>query len=125
MTIHSLDHVNLRTADLDRLVAWYGQVLDMHPGWRPDFGFPGAWLYAGDLPILHLVAVEAIAQPADPPLEHFALGATGYEEFVALLDDLGVPFRPVRLEDAGVIQINIHDPDGNHIHVDFPLAEAG
>ena len=46
VTLKRLDHVNLRTADLDRMVAWYGRVLDMHPGPRPDFAFPGAWPYA-------------------------------------------------------------------------------
>ncbi len=43
VTMKRLDHVNLRTADLDGMVAWYGRVLDMHPGPRPGFapGDPG------------------------------------------------------------------------------------
>jgi hypothetical protein len=24
----------------------------------------------------------------------------------------------------GTVQVNVHDPDGNHIHVDFAPAEA-
>ena len=46
VTLKRLDHVNLRTANLDVMVAWYGRILGMHPGPRPGFSFPGAWLYA-------------------------------------------------------------------------------
>jgi hypothetical protein len=28
------------------------------------------------------------------------------------------------LEDFALCQVNVHDPDGNHVHIDFPLAEA-
>ena len=31
VTLKRLEHVNLRTADLAGMVAWYGRVLDMHP----------------------------------------------------------------------------------------------
>ena len=41
MQIGKLDHVNVRTANLDNMVAWYGEMLGMNPGKRPNFPFPG------------------------------------------------------------------------------------
>ncbi len=57
-------------------------------------------------------------------LEHFAVSATGLKEMLALLEAEGERYRLNPIRDAGVLQVNVWDPDGNHIHVDFPLAEA-
>ncbi len=66
VTLKRLDHVNIRTADLAGMIAWYGRVLDMHPGPRPGFTFPGAWLYADGHAIVHLVGVETAPGPIRP-----------------------------------------------------------
>lgn len=126
--IRGLDHVNLRTADLDRAVEWYRRVLGLTRGPRPDFHFGGAWLYAGDQPIIHLVEVASTEGYNAGPvtLEHFALKASGYKAFRERLTTDGIAFEKGELNSkaAQVIQVNIHDPDGNHIHVDFPLSEG-
>ncbi|HSF97017.1 MAG TPA: VOC family protein [Thermohalobaculum sp.] len=125
-TMKRLDHVNVRTANLDDMTEWYGRVLGMHPGARPNFGVPGVWLYVGGDPVVHLIGVETQpgSDPKDLQLEHFALSATGLKDLLAQLDADGQEyfFRPV--PEAGVVQVNFSDPDGNHIHVDFDLAET-
>jgi len=125
-TMKRLDHVNLRTGDLDAMVAWYGRILGMHPGPRPGFSFPGAWLYADGFPIVHLVGRDVApgAQPEQLRLEHFAMSAEGLKDFLALLEAEGVPFQLRPIRDFGIVQVNVHDPDGNHIHVDFRDSEA-
>lgn len=120
MPIQTLDHINIRTANLEPLIAWYQDILGLTLGPRPNFSFGGAWLYAGDVAIVHLVQVPL--QPGiagDLQLEHFALSATDKEGFLAKLEASGVPSRVNTLSDFGITQVNIHDPDGNHIHVDF------
>lgn len=124
MALRALDHVNIRTADLKRAVAWYTDALGLHSGPRPDFSFDGAWMYLGDQAVVHLVAVDAPPNTQDPRLEHFALSAGGLGEFLARLEAHGTEFQLAPVPEAGIIQVNIHDPDGNHIHVDFPTAEA-
>ncbi len=126
VTLKRLEHVNLRTADLAGMIAWYGRVLGMHPGPRPGFAFPGAWLYADGHPIVHLVGVETApgADPADLRLEHFAISAKGLKGLLATLDTEGAPCRLAPVGDFGIVQVNIRDPDGNHIHIDFDAAEA-
>ena len=122
MKINRLDHVNLRTMQLDTMIAWYVDVLGLQNGARPDFGFPGAWLYAGDAAVVHMSQVDDDAgagSEAALKLEHFALTATGSAEFEDRLNAHGVTFKKSGLPELGIIAFNIWDPDGNHIHVDF------
>ena len=124
MRIGTLDHVNVQTARLAEMVAWYDRVLGMPAGWRPQFPFPGAWLYSGDQkPTVHLVGV-AMEPPGGLKLEHFAFSATGLESFVGRLEREGVRYDLIRVRDAGLLQVNVLDPDGNHIHIDFKEHEA-
>ncbi|NNE79472.1 MAG: glyoxalase [Silicimonas sp.] len=125
MTIQTLDHVNLRTIRLDEMVAWYETILGLTKGARPDFTFDGAWMYAGDNPIVHLVDVKTEQRSIEPKIEHFALGAKGFAKFVALLNRHGVSHTVDPVPGFPIVQINLHDPDGNHIHVDFSTEDAG
>jgi catechol 2,3-dioxygenase-like lactoylglutathione lyase family enzyme len=124
--IERLDHINVRTARLDEMIAWYGEVLGMEPGPRPGFSFPGAWLYAKGQPLVHLVAEETA--PTDPgkdlKLEHGAFSATGYSGFIEKLEARGERYRVGRIEDFGIVQVNVWDPDGNHLHIDFAMHET-
>lgn len=125
MHLTDFDHVNIRTRNLGPMCDWYCRILGMRIGARPDFPFPGAWLYLGDRALVHLVGVETpVAAGGDVTLEHFAFRATGLTGFRRLLDrnDIDHSVDPVR--GFPIVQINLHDPDGNHIHVDFDRAEV-
>lgn len=124
MRIGTLEHVNIQTARLAEMVAWYDRILGMPAGWRPEFPFPGAWLYTGDQkPTVHLVGVDR-EPPGGLKLEHFAFAATGLKDFLARLEAERVKYDLIAVRDAGLVQVNVRDPDGNHIHVDFRLSEA-
>ena len=45
-----LDHVTLRTRDLEGAKAFFETVLGLEAGYRPVFPFPGYWLYAAGQP---------------------------------------------------------------------------
>ena len=120
----ALDHVNIRTARVDALVAFYEAVLGLARGPRPPFPFGGAWLYSGDKAIVHLVdagAQELSSRGAEElRLSHFAFRAAGVlDDFLARLKQLGVACRVAKLPGADVTQVNLCDPDGNALHVDF------
>lgn len=125
--IERLDHINLRTSRLDEMIAWYGRVLEMRPGNRPAFEFPGAWLYAGDHALVHLVGVahEPRSDPADLKLEHGAFRGRDFKGFVDRLEASGEAHQIVKLPAFPVVQVNVWDPDGNHLHIDFAAAETG
>ncbi len=120
MPLTSFDHVNIRTRNLDRMVAWYGDVLGLMPGPRPDFPFGGAWLYLGDRAHIHLVDVPDQRDAVlDNTLEHFAFRATGMAQMRARLDARGIAYTIDPVPTLPVVQINFRDPDGNHIHLDY------
>ena len=124
MQITRLHHVNIRTTQLQAIIDWYTQCLGLRLGDRPDFPFGGAWLYAGDIAVVHLIEVDdtaAIGAEASLKLEHFAFKADGMEAFEARLKPRDEPFRRGEITSLGLAQYNIWDPDGNHIHVDFDL----
>ena len=123
--LQRLDHVNVRTADLEGLVRFYTDVLGLRRGERPPLGFPGAWLYVGQHAVIHLVGVEQQPKPEGAlSLEHFAFSATNLREFQAHLERLGVEYKPSRQAGTGNVVLNLRDPDGNRLHIDFPAHEA-
>jgi catechol 2,3-dioxygenase-like lactoylglutathione lyase family enzyme len=123
--IRRLDHVNVRTANLSALVRFYTDVLGLYEGERPPLGFPGAWLYVGDAPVIHLVEVGQQPSPEGAlRLEHFAFAATGHADFVRRLQAHAVDFRQSRQAGTGNVIVNLSDPDGNRLHVDFPASEV-
>ena len=127
MQLGKLDHVNVRTNNLEAMVAWYTEILGMRSGDRPNFPFPGAWMYAGDQAAVHLIGTgdnPGAGSEGDLKLEHFAFSATGFKDFEAQLTAAGEKFEKRDVPGAGLTQFNIWDPDGNHIHVDFASSEA-
>jgi catechol 2,3-dioxygenase-like lactoylglutathione lyase family enzyme len=125
MQLGTLDHVNVRTAKVEAMRAWYVRVLGMVDGDRPNFPFPGAWLYAGPKPVVHLVGVADEPANTDPKLEHFAFSATGLTTFKEKLERLGEKYDVRVVPGLGLVQFNVWDPDGNHIHIDFLPTEPG
>ena len=74
MQVTGLFHVAIKTNDLDATVKFYTEVLGMKLVHRPDFGFPGAWIAAGDsVPIIHIYAGGPALAPTARRLWH--LGA--------------------------------------------------
>lgn len=135
----TLDHINIRTANLDAMLRFYARILDLKPGARPHFGgASGAWLYAEEKMTDSLEAVRQdyraawvhfIEVPTTEPdhgnlqIEHFAFTATGMAGFLARLDSETCAYDLADMPDVGMVQVNFRDPDGNHIHVDFAISE--
>lgn len=124
MQMTRLDHVNIRTCNLAEMINWYTNVLGLKNGDRPDYGFPGAWLYIGDQAVIHLVSVDKECISIAPKIEHFALSATGFADCIRALDQNGVAYSVDPVPGIPVVQVNVADFDGNHIHIDFGAADV-
>lgn len=125
MPLLALDHVNLRTARLEAMTEFYRVVIGLELGPRPAFSFGGAWLYCGDRPVVHLVEVAEHAPAASNlALQHFAFRATDLARLLERLSERGIAHRPSIVQDFRLYQVNVTDPDGNRLHIDFDLTEA-
>jgi len=54
-----------------------------------------------------------------PRIEHFAFSAAGLADFLDRLRDRGVAYRISIVPDMELRQVNVFDPDGNHIEIAF------
>ena len=129
MPLHGFNHINIgcRQRDLAAIEKFYGEVLGLKRGFRPDFPNGGLWLYLSERAIIHVVSRYPDgwnphdAHPAS--FDHVAFTITGAAEFRARLTGLGIAFDEQNVPKAGY-QIFLRDPAGNKLEFNFPNAEA-
>jgi len=120
MAVH-LHHVNIRTTDLERTIAFYTDAIGLTSGWRPDFGFPGAWLYDGARPAVHLNLVSEAAQNADNSIDHVAFAFDALDPVLARLDRLNLHCTPPKpVPGTGIRQCFLEDPNGVTVELQGP-----
>jgi catechol 2,3-dioxygenase-like lactoylglutathione lyase family enzyme len=118
--VQALDHINIRTADLAATKALFIDVLGLSDGWRPPFPFPGAWLYAGDKNVVHIVEVDRPAAASEgSSLDHFAFDVSDYDEALARIEKTGLPFRATVTPGTSVKQIFVRDTNGVTIELNW------
>ena len=116
--IIDLNHVNIVTDKVEETRAFFERVLGLTAGYRPDFDFGGAWLYAGDKPVIHLQELESSknAKPAERasagPLDHASFEVADIAVARARLTANEIRFREVRSPDGRNDQIFFRDPNG-------------
>jgi len=128
MAVTAMNHFNILTDRLEETVAFYAEHLDLAPGARPPFTFPGAWLYAdggrGKDPILHVVAGVDPKRLVKGVIDHMAFSGKGLAQAVARLKQRGIHYELRRLPAYGTWQLFFHDPNGAKVEIDFDPGEA-
>jgi catechol 2,3-dioxygenase-like lactoylglutathione lyase family enzyme len=117
-----LDHFTLRTQNLAAARAFFEQVFDLRDGFRPDFPFPGHWLYEGAEPIVHLMPAQAGASDSAAVAEridHVAFLRDDYDAFRAKLDRLSISYSPMELPELGERRLFLQVPGGVLLEVAF------
>ncbi len=123
MTIEGMNHFTVLSKDLERSKNFYIEVLGLTEGYRPPFAFPGAWLYAGNRAILHIMAGKPAPTNAAGVIDHMAFTATDLQATVDTLNRYGIPYDLHRLKGLEIWQLFCHDPDGAKVELDFPASE--
>jgi catechol 2,3-dioxygenase-like lactoylglutathione lyase family enzyme len=123
MPISGMNHFTVLTSDLAASRAFYVDLLGLAEGFRPDLGFPGAWLYAGDQAVLHIIAGRGL--PANPRgvIDHIAFSARDLRAVAARLTERGVAYDLGRLPETGAWQLFCLDPSGARVELDFEAGE--
>ena len=124
MSVKAFQHVNTRSADVERTREFYENVIGLRVGDRPPFPFKGYWLYVGETAVLHLVQRAAGDTHHDGTgnLDHVAFFASGYDAMRQRLVDRGMTFREAVVPRDGTRQIFVKDPDGLTIELNFAPA---
>ncbi|MFP3542464.1 glyoxalase [Rhizobium sp. SIMBA_035] len=108
-----IDHVTLRTADLEGTKVFLEDLLGLTVGARPDFGFPGYWLYDEGEPVVHLIpgAGATVGRDAET-IDHVGFRLRGYQVFRKKLDDAATAYSTMDLPELGERRLFVRTPGG-------------
>lgn len=124
MAVSGMNHFTILTDDVPRTVDFYSTLLGLRAGPRPDLGFPGAWLYAADAAILHVVGGKSREQLRPGVIDHMAFTARGLPEVLATLAARGIEHTCRQQVGTGFWQVFFFDPNGARVELDFAADEA-
>jgi catechol 2,3-dioxygenase-like lactoylglutathione lyase family enzyme len=130
-----IEHVLVLAADMDVSRDFYRDAIGLTVGPRPPLAFPGHWLYAGDVAVIHVAARGPYAEHAATlgaevsrsadgrgPIDHVALAADDHDEVLGRLDALGLAYLQNEIPGVGIRQVFVEDPDG--VRVEINVAPA-
>jgi len=151
MDIKRIDHYSIRTTDVEASRKFYTEVIGLSVGPRPEFKFPGLWLYNGIPPadlehsggnygIVHVMGVDPNDSQGlidtvgyvDPEtlkggtgsLDHIALSVTGRDSMADRCQKTGIKYFERSVPTLGLHQMFLKDPNGVMIELNFPASEA-
>jgi catechol 2,3-dioxygenase-like lactoylglutathione lyase family enzyme len=133
MPLEKIDHYAIRTLKMEETKKFY-EALGLNSGPRPEFPFPGHWMYAGDTPLVHLVGLD----PDSPEglydylgvkdvnfldgsgsIDHLAFRASAPEKLKEILDQRKIPYREREVPDLGILQIFAEDPNDITVEINY------
>ena len=110
---------------LEKLVTFYGNILGLTPGFRPEFGgLHGYWLYSGNNPIIHLLEDQNRSAERSGHFDHIALRCEDLEGVITRLNDHEVPFGQIETAEVNQVQLFLTDPAGVSIELNFESAAS-
>ena len=135
MLINSLDHCAIRTTKLQETRDFFVDILGLEDGERPDFPFPGAWLYTDSTAVIHLIGVD----PDDPSglqryvggeistealqgsgaFDHIAFRANDPSVLTERLKQTDYEYRERQVPNMNLFQVFVEDPNGITIELNY------
>ncbi|MGY8667753.1 VOC family protein [Bradyrhizobium sp. UFLA05-109] len=126
VSVGVLDHFNIRTRKLAETIRFYSDVLGLENGPRPNFAFPGAWMYSEGKPVVHLVDISVTDEAQKPDsgvVHHVAFASRGFDGMRQRLSGKGMKFDSRQVPGGDLWQIFVHDPNGVMIELNYEAAK--
>ena len=133
MPLEKIDHYAIRTLKMQETKEFY-ETLGLTSGPRPQFPFPGHWMYAGDTPVVHLVGLDpdnpeglynylgvkdVLFLDGSGSIDHLAFRATNPEDLKKTLENRKVKYRENEVPDLGLLQIFAEDPNDITVEINY------
>jgi catechol 2,3-dioxygenase-like lactoylglutathione lyase family enzyme len=126
VSVGVLDHFNIRTRNLADTVRFYEDVLGLEKGARPNFAFPGAWMYSEGKAVVHLVDISKTEEPQKPDsgvVHHVAFASYGFDGMKRRLEQKGMAYDSRQVPGGDLWQIFVNDPNGVMIELNYEAAK--
>ena len=126
MSVGVLDHFNIRTRNLGATVRFYEDVLGLEKGPRPNFAFPGAWMYSEGRAVVHLVDIsptEEAQKPDSGVVHHVAFVSRDFKGMKQRLQGKNIEFESREVPGGDLWQIFVRDPNGVMIELNYETAK--
>src|SRR6202158_2297636 len=111
MSVGVLDHFNIRTRKLADTVRFYEDVLGLEKGARPNFAFPGAWMYSDGQRVLQRVDISKTDEPQKPDsgvVHHVAFISRGFAGMKQRLESGEFKYDSRQVSGGGLLQLLCH-----------------
>ena len=72
---------------------------------------------------MHLVEVDRPVEIKETQIEHFAFRGGELAVFLDNLRERKIAYQVAVIPDVEIRQVNLYDPDGNHIEIQFAATE--
>ena len=138
MSLNFMEHFLIQSADIEATKNWWVNVLGLRVGPSPDFKFPVYWLYIGDRDVLHItqgggnvsenrmkyLGQQSQATEGSGVIDHIGFRASGLDDTIAHLSKLGIEFKERQVNDQGLYQLFLFDPNGVKVELNFAVSEV-
>ena len=138
MTLKSFEHVLILADDLEKTKNFYVDLLGLKSGYRPDFPFPGYWLYLNEkerAACIHLakrkqgdgqdyyIGKKDGVKSGSGAIDHVAFNADDIEGMKKTFEEKSINYTHRKVPGFPLEQLFVDDPDGVKVELNFPTKE--
>ena len=127
MKILEVNHLTIKTSDLEATAKFYTEVMGAELFDRPNFPVPCIWLGIAGTQI-HIMSGDGALDhngefvPGGAAFDHMAFMASGIEDFRDSFSKHKVDWKEFEIPDANIWQLFVYDPSGVLIELAFEAA---
>ena len=138
MSLKTFEHVLILADDLVKTKEFYVDLLGLKDGYRPDFPFPGHWLYLNDndnAACIHLamrkqgdgqdyyIGKKDDVKSGSGAIDHVAFNCYDIEGMKKRFDDKSIEYTHRKVPGFPLEQLFVDDPDGVKVELNFPTKD--
>jgi hypothetical protein len=100
--------------------------MGLEKGPRPNFAFPGAWMYSEGKAVVHIVDISKTDEAQKPDsgvVHHVAFASRGFDGMKQRLESKKMPYDARQVPGGDLWQIFVDDPNGVMIELNYEAAK--
>jgi|TARA_B100000925_G_scaffold58967_1_gene39279 catechol 2,3-dioxygenase-like lactoylglutathione lyase family enzyme len=135
MSLKTFEHVLILADDLKKTKEFYVDLLGLKDGYRPDFPFPGHWLYLNEddkAACIHLamrkqgdgqdyyIGKKNNVKSGSGAIDHVAFNCEDIDSMKEMFDNKSIEYTHRKVPGFPLEQLFVDDPDGVKVELNFP-----